>query len=134
MSEQELIKKALDAMTASYSPYSSFKVGAALLCKNGKVYTGTNIENSSFSATICAERSAFASAVSNGDTEFLKLAVVGGRMGEITDFCNPCGICRQVMTEFCDKDFKIIATNGNEIRINTLEELMPFGFGRENLC
>lgn len=134
MTAQELIKMAIEAMRASYSPYSTFKVGAALLCKSGKVYTGTNIENSSFSATICAERSAFASAVSNGDAEFLKLAVVGGKMGEITDFCNPCGICRQVMTELCDKDFQIITTNGNKIRINTLEELIPFSFGRKDLC
>lgn len=134
MTEQELIKKASKAMNASYSPYSNFKVGSALLCKNGNVYTGTNIENSSFGATICAERSAFAAAISNGDTEFLKLAVVGGKNGKITDFCNPCGICRQVMTEFCGKDFKIITTNGEKIKINRLDELMPFGFGREDLC
>ena len=134
MTEKELIEKAIKAMSRSYSPYSNFSVGAALLCKSGNVYIGTNVENSSFSATICAERSAIASAISNGENEFSMLAIVGGKDGNITDFCYPCGICRQVINEFCDKDFKIITSNGKEIKINTLETLLPFSFGRNSLC
>lgn len=134
MTDKELINKALIAMNNSYSPYSDFKVGAALLCKNGKVYIGTNIENASYSATICAERSAISNAVSNGETEFSAIAIVGGKNGEIEDFCYPCGSCRQVINEFCDKDFKIILTDGKSLKTITLKELLPFSFGRENLC
>ncbi len=134
MREKDLINKALLTMNNSYSPYSSFKVGAALLCKSGNIYIGTNVENASYSATICAERSAIASAVSNGETEFLMLAIVGGKNGEIIDFCNPCGICRQVINEFCDGDFKILTTNGKEIKAYRLDELLPHSFGREKLC
>lgn len=134
MTDKELINKALIAMNNSYSPYSDFKVGAALLCKNGKVYIGTNIENASYSATICEERSAISNAVSNGETEFSAIAIVGGKNGEIEDFCYPCGSCRQVINEFFDKDFKIILTDGKSLKTITLKELLPFSFGRENLC
>lgn len=128
MTDFDLIEKAKEAMKNSYSPYSDFKVGAALLCKNGKVFLGANIENSSFSATNCAERTAFFEAVSKGETEFIKIAVVGGKKGEINSFCPPCGVCRQVMTEFCEKDFEILLYDGINIKKYTLNEILPLGF------
>ncbi|MGN0172902.1 MAG: cytidine deaminase [Acutalibacteraceae bacterium] len=128
MTDFDLIEKAKEAMKNSYSPYSDFKVGAALLCKNGKVFLGANIENSSFSATNCAERTAFFEAVSKGETEFVKIAVVGGKKGEINSFCPPCGVCRQVMTEFCEKDFEILLYDGKNIKKYTLNEILPLGF------
>ena len=126
--EKQLVEKAIEVLKNSYSPYSNFKVSAALLCKNGDVYTGVNVENASFSATSCAERSAFYSAISNGNKTFEKIAIIGGKNGEITDFCLPCGVCRQVMSEFCEKDFEIILYNGKEIKKYTLDELLPNSF------
>ena len=126
--EKQLVEKAIEVLKNSYSPYSNFKVGAALLCKNGDVYTGVNVENASFSATSCAERSAFYSAISNGNKTFEKIAIIGGKNGEITDFCLPCGVCRQVMSEFCEKDFEIILYNGKEIKKYTLDDLLPNSF------
>ena len=108
MDNKELICKALEAMKSSYSPYSGFAVGAALLAKSGKVYTGCNIENAAFGPTVCAERTAFFKAVSEGEREFEKIAVAGGKNGKVTDYAFPCGVCRQVMAEFCKKDFEII--------------------------
>lgn len=134
MNNSELINKAITAMEQAYSPYSKFCVGAALLSNSGKVYLGANIENASFSATVCAERTAFFEAVKNGDKNFCSIAVVGGEFGKIKDFCYPCGVCRQVMQEFCDADFEIVLFNGEDIKTITLGELLPFGFGRENLC
>lgn len=128
MTDFELINKAKDAMKFSYSPYSEFKVGSALLCKNGKVFTGVNIENASFSATNCAERTAFFKAISEGEKDFCKIAVVGGKGGKITDFCPPCGVCRQVMAQFCEKDFEILLFNGEIIKKYTLEEILPVSF------
>lgn len=131
MNNGELIKLALGAREKAYSPYSGFRVGAALLCKNGKVFTGCNIENSGFSATNCAERTAIFKAVSEGETEFEKIAVVGGKAeDEIpSDYCAPCGICRQVMREFCDGGFEIIiAKNETEYKSVTLGELLPMSF------
>ena len=107
MTSKELINKALEAMNMSYSPYSDFKVGAALLCDDGTVYTGCNIENSAFSPTCCAERVAIFKAISEGNNKFSAIAVVGGKQGRIEGFCSPCGVCRQVMAEFCGKDFTI---------------------------
>ena len=133
MDSKELVKKALEALEYSYSPYSHFCVGAALETKNGNVYLGTNIENAAFSATVCAERVAIYNALINGEKEFSAIAVVGGSVKKIENFCNPCGVCRQVMSGFCGKDFKIITFNGKEIKENTLEELLPFGFGSEVL-
>lgn len=127
MDKNELVKFALEARENSYSPYSSFRVGAALLTKNGKVYKGCNIENGAFSPTNCAERTAIFSAVADGEREFCAIAVVGGE-DEITDFCPPCGVCRQVMSEFCDKDFEIYLFNGEEIKTYTLGELLPESF------
>lgn len=126
--KNELLNKAVEAMQFSHSPYSNFKVGAALLCKNGRIYTGCNIENSAFSPTNCAERTAFFKAISEGEKEFSAIAVVGGKNGEITDFCMPCGVCRQVMAEFCSKDFEIITSNGKETKIKKLCELLPENF------
>lgn len=134
MTEKKLIEKAVLAMNNSYSPYSGFRVGAALLCQNGNIYIGTNVENASYSATICAERSAISGAISNGETKFSAMAIVGGKNGEINDYCYPCGICRQVINEFCDKDFKIILTNGSTVKTLSLNELLPHSFGRDTLC
>ena len=128
MINKDLITKAYEAMQYSYSPYSGFKVGAALLTKDGKIYTGCNIENSAFSPTCCAERTAFFKAVSRGEKEFSAIAVVGGKDGEITDYCNPCGVCRQVMSEFCDGDFKIITASVEGIKVQTLSEILPGEF------
>lgn len=131
MNNSELIKLALEARQKSYSPYSGFSVGAALLCKNGKVYTGCNIENSGYSATNCAERTAFFKAVSEGETEFEKIAVVGGNAQDKTpvDCCAPCGICRQVMREFCESNFEIIiAKTENDFKTATLADLLPMSF------
>lgn len=135
MNNAELIKLALEAREKSYSPYSGFAVGAALLCKNGMVFTGCNIENSGYSATNCAERTAIFKAVSEGETEFLRIAVVGGNAEEKepSDYCPPCGICRQVMREFCENGFEIIiAKNENEYKTVTLEELLPLSFDKRD--
>ena len=133
MNNAELIKLALEAREKSYSPYSGFAVGAALLCKNGKVFTGCNVENSGYSATNCAERTAIFKAVSEGEKEFEKIAVVGGNAEDKTpvDYCSPCGVCRQVMQEFCKPDFEIlIAKNANEYKSMTLAEIVPLGFSK----
>lgn len=128
MNNNELINLAKKCLENSYAPYSKFKVGAALLCKNGTVFSGVNIENSSFSATNCAERTAIFSAISNGEKEFEKIAVVGGKNGKIEDFCFPCGVCLQVLSEFCEKDFEIVLFNGKDIKIYTLSQLLPESF------
>lgn len=127
MTEKELVSLALEARENSYSPYSGFKVGAALLTKSGRVYKGCNIENGAFSPTNCAERTAVFSAVCDGEKDFSAIAVVGGA-DEIRDFCPPCGVCRQVLSEFCDADFKIHLFNGEEIKTYTLGELFPESF------
>jgi cytidine deaminase len=123
----ELVKKALEARERAYTPYSNFKVGAALLAASGKVYLGCNIENSGFSGTNCAERTAIFKAVSEGEMKFTAIAVVGGLAGPVTGFCAPCGVCRQVMAEFCDPDEFIIvlATSPDNIKTYKLRELIP---------
>ena len=128
MRKEELIGNAMAVMKNSYSPYSGFCVGAALLCKDGKVYTGCNVENGSFSVTNCAERSALFAAVSHGKREFAAMAIVGGKNGRVESYCPPCGVCRQALSEFCKKDFKIYLYNGTEIKSYTLEELLPMSF------
>lgn len=128
-----LMKQAQAAREKSYSPYSHFRVGAALLTKSGKIYTGCNIENAAYSATVCAERTAIFKAVSEGESDFEALAIVGGKEGEAAEFCTPCGVCRQVISEFCPKDFKIILGNENKFEIYTLEALLPFSFTSKNL-
>lgn len=127
MNKNELVSLALSARENSYSPYSGFKVGAALLTKNGKVYKGCNIENGAFSPTNCAERTAVFTAVADGEKEFEAIAVVGGA-DEIKNFCPPCGVCRQVLSEFCKEDFEIHLFNGEEIKTFTLGKLLPESF------
>lgn len=132
---QELIDIAIAQLSYSYTPYSHFKVGAALLGKNGQIYTGCNIENAAYTPTNCAERTAFFKAVSEGEREFEAICIVGGPEGKLTDYAPPCGVCRQVMMEFCSpKEFQIILAKGKEdYKIYRLEELLPRGFGPENL-
>ena len=113
-------------MNNAYSPYSGFKVGAALLTQKGEVFTGCNIENSSFTPTVCGERTAFFKAISQGETAFTKIAVVGGQNGIITDYCTPCGVCRQVMSEFCNSDFEIVLYDGKDAKTLTLADLLPY--------
>lgn len=130
MNYTPLIEKALSARDNAYAPYSSFCVGAALLCANGKIYTGCNVESASYTPTCCAERTAFLKAVSEGERSFLAIAIVGGNKSSADfDFCSPCGVCRQVMSEFCDDGFKIILANSaGEYKIFTLAELLPLNF------
>lgn len=128
MKEQELINAAERAMKKSYAPYSHFNVGAALLCKDGKLYLGANVENSSFSLCCCAERNAFFRAVNDGEREFEAIAIVGGKNHSIEKLCPPCGACRQVMTEFCKPNFEIILTDGSKSKTFKLEDVMPLGF------
>ena len=136
MTNAELILEAKKALEHAYTPYSHHKVGAALLTKDGKLYHGCNVENAGYSATNCAERTAFFKAVSEGEREFSKIAVVGGMEG--TDYnapCAPCGVCRQVMMEFCNPEtFQIILADGPDKQLEfTLKELLPLGFGPDNL-
>ncbi|MCR5332352.1 MAG: cytidine deaminase [Lachnospiraceae bacterium] len=132
---RELIAKATEMLNFSYTPYSHFKVGAALLTKGGKIYGGCNIENAAYGPTNCAERTAFFKAVSEGELEFAAIAIVGGANGKIRDFCPPCGVCRQVMREFCDPEsfYVILARSEADYWVYTLEELLPMSFGPENL-
>lgn len=131
----DLVEAALDSLKYSYTPYSNFKVGAALLSKDQKIYQGCNIENASYTPTNCAERTAFFKAVSEGVKEFEAIAIVGGKNGDCKDLCPPCGVCRQVMMEFCNpKTFQVILADKNKnYKIYTLEEIIPFGFGPSNL-
>lgn len=133
---EELIEAAIKMTKLSYAPYSGFRVGAALLAKNGKIYTGCNIENAAYTPTNCAERTAFFKAVSEGVREFQAIAVAGGQDGVITQPTSPCGVCRQVMMEFCNpEEFQIImAADKEHYEIKTLKELLPMGFGPANLA
>ena len=134
MDRERLGRLALEARKNAYAPYSHFAVGAARFTKNGKVYTGCNIENAAFSPTSCGERTAFFKAVSEGEREFLAIAVAGGRTGENPENpCPPCGVCRQVMAEFCGPDFEVLLTDGKSIQKLTLKELFPYSFGKNNL-
>jgi cytidine deaminase len=129
-----LLALAEEARQASYCPYSGISVGAALLTASGKVYRGANIENASYSPTICAERVAFFKAVSDGEREFMAIAIAGGEEGKPSkeDF-PPCGVCRQVMSEFCQGDFRVIWGNGDKITDKALSEVIPFSFDKKNL-
>ena len=132
----ELVKIAIEARKSSYTPYSHFNVGAALLTKDGKIYKGCNIESAAYTPTCCAERTAFFKAVSEGERNFEGIAVVGGKAGEeISELCPPCGVCRQVMMDFCNPDdFEIIlASSLDQIKTFKLKELLPLGFGPNNL-
>lgn len=136
-SYEELILEAFEARKAAYTPYSKFKVGAALLTKDGQIIRGCNIENAAYGPTNCAERTAFFKAISEGIMDFAKIAIVGGNEEEKDDlsgYAFPCGVCRQVMREFCSDDFEIIiAKNDKDYKVYSLAELLPEGFGPENL-
>ena len=133
---EKLIDTAIEQLKFSYAPYSNFKVGAALLAKNGTVYTGCNIENAAFTPTNCAERTAFFKAVSEGVHEFGAICIVGGKEGVLTEYAAPCGVCRQVMMEFCNPDtFQVkLALDKAHYDVYTLRELFPQGFGPGNLA
>lgn len=135
MNTKELVQAAFEAQRFAYSPYSHFKVGAALLSESGIIYKGCNIESAAYSPTNCAERTAFFKAVSEGEKRFAAIAIVGGADGKVTDYCPPCGVCRQVMMEFCQpQSFKVIlARTPDDWKEYTLAELLPLGFGPDNL-
>lgn len=134
MSNEELCALAKMAMENAYAPYSGYRVGAALLTKSEKVYTGCNIENASYSPTVCAERTAIFKAVSDGERDFLKIAVAGGKDGKITGEFPPCGVCRQVMAEFCDENFKILVVNENNAYTEyCFSEVLPFSFNPKHI-
>ncbi|WP_029233605.1 cytidine deaminase [Butyrivibrio sp. VCB2006] len=132
---KSLIAKALDMRNFSYAPYSQYKVGAALLAADGTVYTGCNIENAAYTPSNCAERTAFFKAVSEGVKEFKAIAICGGKEGaDVLDDCSPCGVCRQVMSEFCDDEFIIICAKSlDDFTVCTLPECLPDRFGPSNL-
>lgn len=133
MTDKELMTLAMEARKASYSPYSGFRVGAALLGRSGKVYLGCNIENAAYTPTNCAERTAVFKAVSEGEREFDAIAVVGGKGEELSALCAPCGVCRQVLAEFCGQDFRVILGNPDDIKAYTFAEILPLSFGRSDL-
>ena len=132
---QTLVEAAIEATKFAYVPYSNFKVGAAILADNGKIYTGCNIENASYSPTNCAERTAIFKAVSEGVTKFKKIAVVGGPGGNLENYCPPCGVCRQVISEFADEEFELIlGTSKNTYAVyNFFEEVLPLSFTAKEL-
>ncbi len=137
MTNEELIARALEARKKSYSPYSHHPVGAALLTESGTVYTGCNIENAAFIPGSCAERTAVVKAVSEGERDFVKIAIVGGpEDAEHLTYCAPCGVCRQILNEFADPaTFEIVlgTDDPNKYKVFTLEELLPMGFGPKNM-
>lgn len=134
MTDKELCRLAIEAREKAYAPYSGYRVGAALLAKSGEVYLGSNIENAAYTPTVCAERTAFFKAVSEGETEFFAIAVAGGNGDKVGGAFPPCGVCRQVMAEFCDGDFKILTVTGDGMfEEYTLTELLPLAFSPKNL-
>ena len=133
MENKELLQWAMQARERAYAPYSRFKVGAALLGKNGKVYLGCNVENAAYSVTNCAERTALFKAVSEGETQFEAIAIVGGKEGELQPLCAPCGVCRQALAEFCDGDLRIVLGTEDNVCEYTLAQLLPLSFGKNNL-
>lgn len=134
--DQQLIPLAIEAMGRAYAPYSGFRVGAVLLASDGMVYQGCNIENAAYTPTNCAERTAFFKAVSEGQRTFDAICIVGGKDGVLTDYTAPCGVCRQVMMEFCNPEtFRVIlAKNESDYRTFLLKDLLPMGFGPDNLA
>ena len=134
MTKQELCNLAIKSMENAYAPYSGYKVGAALLTKTGKVFTGCNIENASYTPTVCAERTAIFKAVSEGERNFTMIAVAGGKNGYISGEFPPCGVCRQVLSEFCDGNFTVLTVNGeNSYKEYKLSDLLPCSFNSDNL-
>lgn len=133
MGKRALLDAALAARKNAYAPYSGYRVGAALLAKDGRVFTGSNLENASYGATICAERSAFAAAVSAGVREFSAIAVAGGKGAQADPVAPPCGICRQVMAEFCAGDLAVILGDEKNLKAYSLNEILPLSFDASNL-
>lgn len=133
MTDKELLLTAVAARELAYAPYSNHKVGAALLGKSGKVYTGCNVENAAYTPTNCAERTAVFKAVSEGEREFSAIAIVGGLGDNLSELCAPCGVCRQVLAEFCDSDMRIVMGTPDKIKVCTLSELLPHSFGKSDL-
>ena len=133
ITDEQLISEALRAMRGAYAPYSSYKVGAALLTDDGRIFTGCNIENASYGATVCAERVAVSKAVSDGAHSIKAIAIVGGKDGAITDYAPPCGICRQVLSEFCDPDTRVLLFDGETAKAHRFSEILPLAFGKENV-
>jgi len=131
--DEALVQLAIDARQNAYAPYSGFTVGAALLCADGTVFTGCNVESAAFSPTICAERTAFVKAVSEGKRTFTAIAVIGGKDATPTALCFPCGVCRQVMAEFCSADFRVLTAKDDTIVVHTLAALLPERFGPDDL-
>lgn len=134
MTDNELCTTAINAMINAYAPYSGYKVGAALLTADGTVYTGCNIENAAYSPSVCAERVAFFNAISHGERNFTAIAVAGGNDGRIEGAFPPCGVCRQVMAEFCPPEFKVLVVTGTDsYKKYTLFELLPEAFTPKNI-
>ena len=126
---KSLVAQAFKMLDFSYAPYSHFHVGAALLTSDGKIFTGCNVENAAYGPSNCAERTAVFKAVSEGYKDFAAIAIVGGENGKVSEFCTPCGVCRQVLAEFCSKDFEIVlADSPDNWKIFTLGELLPESF------
>lgn len=129
MNMEELMSRAEEARAYSYHPYSGYAVGAALLCRDGRIYTGCNIENEAFGPTVCAERTAMFKAVSEGSRDFLMIAIAGGKADEEPEACYPCGVCRQVMAEFAEEDFQVICRNeAGDLEAFALDDLLPKSF------
>lgn len=133
MTDRELIELAKKASENSYSPYSRFRVGAALLCEDGEVFTGCNVENSSYGAACCAERTALFTAAARGKRRFTKIAVAGTGDGTFSKLTQPCGICRQVLSEFCGGKFEVVLTDKDGLRTLTLSELLPYPFEKGSM-
>ena len=133
MTDRELLQCAIEAREMAYAPYSGFRVGAALVGKSGKIYKGCNVENAAYSPTNCAERTAIFKAVSEGEREFVSIAIVGGMGETIADFCAPCGVCRQVLAEFCDPDFRVVLGTPDEPKVFAFKDILPYGFGKNDL-
>jgi cytidine deaminase len=132
MTDEKLLEMAVEMLNFSYVPYSHYPVGAALLGKDGKVYTGCNVENAAYGNTLCAERTALCKAISEGAREFVSIAVVGGKRGTLAEVCAPCGVCRQVMAEFCAPDFRILLGTPDQYAAYRLRELLPLAFCLKN--
>ena len=130
-----LVSRALEMVPRAYAPYSRFQVGAAVLAESGKCYGGANVENASYPAGICAERNAIAQAVASGERKLTAIAICGGKDGVIADYCPPCGICRQVMREFCDPErfHVVVARSAADFKVYTLAQLLPESFGPASL-
>ena len=133
MTDRELLQCAIKAREMAYAPYSGFRVGAALVGKSGKIYKGCNVENAAYSPSNCAERTALFKAVSEGEQEFTSIAIVGGMGETIADFCAPCGVCRQVLAEFCGPDFRVVLGTPDNPQAFAFKDILPYGFGKKDL-